>query len=94
MIHLDFTELAYDTPGKLEGSLFDFVKTSTRQNNIELQNSQLETMFAELTEKMLKKAGDRVVIWGDEYDKPITDNLNNKEALPATKKEHYTTFPK
>jgi hypothetical protein len=62
VIHLDFRELAYDTPGKLEGSLFDFVKTAARENNIELQNTQLETMFSELIEKMHKKAGERVVM--------------------------------
>jgi hypothetical protein len=31
--------------------------------------------FAQLIEKLHKKAGERVVILVDEYDKPLIDNL-------------------
>ncbi|MDR3125139.1 MAG: ATP-binding protein [Endomicrobium sp.] len=92
VIHLDFTELAYDTPEKLEGSLFDFVKTSARQNNIELQNSQLETKFAELIEKMHKSIGEQIVILVDEYDKPMIDSLNKAKEVHQGIKETLHNF--
>jgi hypothetical protein len=42
--------------------------------------------FAELIKKMHRNAGERVVIQIDEYDKPMIDNMRNKEVYPEIKR--------
>jgi hypothetical protein len=86
VIHLDFAEIAYKTPNILENSLLEFINSTALNYSIELINSQLQTRFAELIEKVHKKVGERVVILVDEYDKPLIDNLNNKEVYPEVKR--------
>jgi hypothetical protein len=51
-----------------------------------LNNSTLSSRFAELIEKLHKKSGERVVILVDEYDKPLIDNLSNKEVYSEVKR--------
>ncbi|MDR2066748.1 MAG: AAA family ATPase [Endomicrobium sp.] len=92
VIRLDFTALAYDTPENLKRSLFEFVKTTARQHNIELQNTQIETMFAELIEKMHKSTGQQVVMLVDEYDKPVIDTLNKAKEVHQEIKETLHNF--
>jgi len=68
VIHLDFAEIAYKTPNILEDSLLEFINSTALNYSIELINSQIQTRFAELIERLHKKAGERVVILVDEYD--------------------------
>jgi uncharacterized protein (DUF2249 family) len=62
--------------------LLEFINSTALNYSIELTNSQIQTRFAELIEKLHKKAGERVVILVDEYDKPLTDNLSKGGIYP------------
>jgi DNA-binding Lrp family transcriptional regulator len=86
VIHLDFTKISYDTPKKLSNSLSDFINTTAIEYSIDLISSEIETRFSELIEKLHKSAGDKVVILIDEYDKPMIDNMWNREVYPEIKR--------
>jgi hypothetical protein len=77
VIHLDFGELRYNTPEKLENTLNDFVNTKAREYDIKLHNSELNNRFSELIKEINKKFNKKVVVLVDEYDGPIIDNINN-----------------
>ncbi|MDR1086676.1 MAG: AAA family ATPase, partial [Endomicrobium sp.] len=79
VIHLDFAEIGYKTSNMLENSLLDFVNSEASKYEVELTNRALPSRFAQLIEKLHEKAEERVVILVDEYDKPLIDNLINKE---------------
>jgi hypothetical protein len=66
--------------------LLDFVNSEASKNGVVLDNSTLPSRFAELIEKLHQKTGERVVILVDEYDKPLIDNLSNKEVYPEIKR--------
>ncbi|MDR0724344.1 MAG: AAA family ATPase [Endomicrobium sp.] len=83
VIHLDFTKIGYKTSNMLENSLLDFVNSVTSKYEVELTNSALPSRFAQLIEKLHEKAGERVVIFVDEYDKPLIDNLSKNEVYPT-----------
>jgi Holliday junction resolvase-like predicted endonuclease len=86
VIHLDFAKLAYDTPGRLENSLSDFIGNTALEYSITLTNSEIETRFSELIEKLHQSTGQQVVVLIDEYDKPLIDSLNDEEIYKKIKK--------
>ncbi|MDR3113302.1 MAG: AAA family ATPase, partial [Endomicrobium sp.] len=85
VIRIDFTEITYRSVGDLEFSLIEKLRSAAFKNSLELNNSSLVAQFAELIEKLHNKYGQKVVILVDEYDKPITDILSNREVLNANK---------
>jgi hypothetical protein len=89
VIHLDFAQQEYEAGKELKTSLLKFVRDTAEKNGISLPDIDkglLSSNFSELIEKLRKKTGFPVVILVDEYDKPITDNLQNKEVLDANKR--------
>jgi hypothetical protein len=92
VIHLDFTELSYDTPKKLENSLCDFINNTASDYSITLTNIEIESRFSELIEKLHKGTGEPVVILIDEYDKPMIDSLNKGKEVHQRIKEILHNF--
>jgi Holliday junction resolvase-like predicted endonuclease len=87
VIHFDFTDLAYSTPEELKSTLNNFLNKTAAANAVSLQdNMPAPVKFSELIEKLHNKTGRRVVVLIDEYDKPVTDSLSNKEVLAANKR--------
>jgi hypothetical protein len=86
VIHLDFATIAYKSSDQLEISLLDFVNSTAFSYGVSLSNSTLSSRFAELIEKVSNKAGERTVILVDEYDKPLIDNLSDKEVYAQVKR--------
>jgi hypothetical protein len=77
VIHLDFSELTYDTPQDLRDSLhekLDSIAHKYEINNIE--SKFLKTKLANFIAKLNEKHGS-VVVLVDEYDKPITEHIDN-----------------
>ena len=79
VIHLDFGEIAYETPERLEVSLEDFVIEIADEYNITLKKSFLNPKFGELIKKLHEKTGQKVVVLVDEYDKAIIDYMKDIE---------------
>jgi Holliday junction resolvase-like predicted endonuclease len=89
VIHLDFTEIQYATVEQLEISLDKFLNDLAKKENIELEKSStvlIGVKFAELIEKLHEKTGNPVAILIDEYDKPLIDNLGDKETHEKVKR--------
>jgi hypothetical protein len=92
IIHLDFAELAYDTPKRLKNSLSDFINGTALEYSIELISSEIETRFSELIKSLHQKTGQQVVILVDEYDKPLIDNLSKEEVYPEVKRTLHSFY--
>jgi hypothetical protein len=79
----------YASVEQLEISLDRFLNDAARKENIELEESETRLVgvkFAQLIEKLHEKAGEKVVILVDEYDKPLIDNLSNREVYVEVKR--------
>jgi hypothetical protein len=85
IVHLDFSKITYGTVKGLKNSLSDFINRTAIQYEVNLISSEIETRFSELIETLRKKAGDRVAILIDEYDKPMIDNIG-REVYPEVKR--------
>ena len=80
VIHLDFGSRTRKNPEKLELSLNKFLNDTAEDYKIELEDIDLlADKFEELIKKLHKKAGKKVVILIDEYDKAILDSMKNIE---------------
>jgi len=87
VIHLDFTNLNFDTPERLELSINAILEDIAEENNLKLPDNDLYSYrFTTLIRKIREKTDQRVVVLIDEYDKPIIDNMTNKNVLNGNQK--------
>lgn len=85
VIHINFTQISYETPQTLEAELNITIEEIGAKYNIKLdQRRDYKSKFGELIEKLSKK--ERVVVLIDEYDKPIIDFIEEKEMAIANRK--------
>ncbi len=64
---------------RIERKIGWILERNQNELKIQCEKTQNEECFAELIEKAYRKYNQRVVILIDEYDKPILDNITNKE---------------
>ena len=84
VIHLDFTNFNFDTPERLELSINTILEDIAEENNLKLVDNDLYSYrFTTLIKKIYEKTKQKVVVLIDEYDKPITDHISEKETLKA-----------
>lgn len=74
IIHLDFSKMDFRGKGLLN-AISDTLTVISQEHTIELTETSIGSMFAELIQKLHQQKGRKVVILIDEYDKPITDVL-------------------
>jgi hypothetical protein len=82
IIHIDCSKLGFKELG-LKYALENRLKEIAKEYQIQLNENALGLLFAELIKKLFEKMNLKVVILVDEYDKPITDVLeqgDNKQA--------------
>jgi hypothetical protein len=77
VIHIDFSEVEYETVELMKESLVQTLDRIAAGNGIQLTTVSYKTRFGELIRKL--SANDKVVILIDEYDKPIIDFVENRE---------------
>lgn len=76
VIHIDFSNIAYDSASKLEMSLQWTLDQIAQLHNVDIsQGFDLKSKLKLLVEKLSLSA--KVVVLIDEYDKPIIDNLDD-----------------
>ncbi|MDR3125190.1 MAG: ATP-binding protein [Endomicrobium sp.] len=93
VIRLDFTEIGYKNSEELEKSFNVFLDNTAKRNNVEItKDAPISVKFAELIEQLHKKTEQRVVILIDEYDKPLIDNLLNKEIYSEVKRSLHNFY--
>jgi len=76
IIHLDFSKINFKEIG-LTKAIDKELENISLNYQISLQNEGISAKFKELIEKLAQKTALKVVILIDEYDKPITDYLEN-----------------
>ncbi|WGS64878.1 ATP-binding protein [Marinitoga aeolica] len=77
IIRLNILLAATDSEERFKKSLTKLIKQEGQRNNVEIIEEDYKFAFDELIIKLSKKG--KVVILVDEYEKPILDNINNKE---------------
>ncbi|BBE30415.1 ATPase AAA [Tepiditoga spiralis] len=77
VIRINLLDVATDNVERMKESLTKIIKLEGNRNGIEITETDYKFAFNELIIKLSQK--ERVVILVDEYEKPILDNINNKE---------------
>jgi Predicted AAA-ATPase/PD-(D/E)XK nuclease superfamily/PAS fold len=81
VIHLSFAAIRYKTLGIVE-AISERLHEIATHHEVELTRADAPGLFEELIQKLYQKHG-KVVILIDEYDKPITDNLETPDYTVA-----------
>ncbi len=79
VIHIAFSEGSFRTPSSLNESIIAALKKNEKRLGVTVESSEPSLRFSELIEAAAEKYGSQAVILIDEYDKPILDNIGNKE---------------
>jgi hypothetical protein len=81
---LDFGERAHKKMSRRKDSSLDFVNATADKHTVASTNT-LSPRFVQLIEELHEKAGHRGVVFVDEYDRPMLDNIGS-EAYPEAKR--------
>lgn len=77
VIHMSFLGLKYNNPEELNRTLEFLIDQNAQTYGIQLKQQGFDQRFNELIRELAREAP--VVILIDEYDKPIIDNIENRE---------------
>ncbi|MDR1820359.1 MAG: ATP-binding protein [Methanobrevibacter sp.] len=78
VIQLSMSELTSETPDELKEDILVMIENIAEEKDIGLsEKGSYLIKFGQLIRTLSKISGSNVVILIDEYDKPITDNINN-----------------
>ncbi|WP_129409844.1 ATP-binding protein [Marinitoga lauensis] len=77
IIRINLLDVATDNEERMKKSLTKILKLEAERNGVNIEEEDYKFAFNELIIKLSKKG--KVVILVDEYEKPILDNINNKE---------------
>ncbi|WP_129408844.1 ATP-binding protein [Marinitoga lauensis] len=77
IIKISLLDVISETADDLKEGLLRIIKKEAKKYNIELESNHYKYSFDELIMALSEK--EKVVILVDEYEKPILDNINNKE---------------
>jgi hypothetical protein len=78
VILLSLSGLTNETPDELKEDILVMVENIAEENNIKLsEKGSYIIKFGQLIKKLSKITESTIVILIDEYDKPITDNIND-----------------
>ncbi|MDE7412695.1 MAG: ATP-binding protein [Muribaculaceae bacterium] len=78
---LDFNTQKFKEKDSLDIFLDSFFKTQETRFNLPLLEENYSIRFASLIKQVAEKTGKKVVILVDEYDKPLVNNIHNKECF-------------
>ncbi len=84
VLYLDLNTDRFDEPGMLEGVLDRLFRDWEEKYGVEIKDSNYSQRFSTIIKAAHEKTGRQVVILVDEYDKPLSSNLDNDENF-----EHY-----
>ncbi|MDR2652495.1 MAG: AAA family ATPase, partial [Prevotellaceae bacterium] len=77
VIRIDFGGMSNHGTEEIKIALSDVINEIAKKNNVVLSKNTISGKFEELIGSIHLSTGKKVVVLVDEYDKPITDNLNN-----------------
>ena len=80
VIRIDFGGGMLRNSQELEQKIKEILRSNIKRHQIEkIENLSVSGIFEELIQTLSQKYSERVVILVDEYDKPILDNITNKD---------------
>lgn len=80
VIRIDFGGGMLQNSQELEQKIKEILRSNIKRYQIEkIENLSVSGIFEELIQTLSQKYSERVVILVDEYDKPILDNITNKD---------------
>ncbi|ANQ53662.1 ATP-binding protein [Thermosipho sp. 1070] len=79
VIYISFGAGVHKTEEELRETQDMILRKHAEGYDIKLEEKSIKNRFIELIEKVYKKEKEKVVILVDEYDKPILDNIEEKE---------------
>ena len=79
VIRIDFGSGALNDPNLLQTIILDILEENAKRYEVTLTREAVSSRFRELIIELEKKFSSKAVILVDEYDKPILDNITNKE---------------
>jgi len=80
VINLSLNTGSFSTREDIESRILDILEHTKKHLQVDCKKDKhIASCFAELIENIYEKYQQKVVILIDEYDKPILDNINNKE---------------
>ena len=85
VVRLSFGAGHFTEPGHLEANLMDQLAAAERRAGLRCESRTAPGRFAWLLEALHERAGQRVVVLVDEYDKPILDALDAPEVARANR---------
>jgi hypothetical protein len=86
VIYIDFLKISHDTPQNLQRSLAKTIRKIGGEYDVILDpESDYKDVFAELIETLARKYRQKVVILIDEYDKPIIDQIEDRNVAVANR---------
>ena len=83
VIRIDFGQGEVHSPAELDRRLHELLDAHARRLGISFHAQSISGRFAELISESARLAGQRTVVLVDEYDKPILDNLANREVAAS-----------
>jgi hypothetical protein len=87
VISLSMARLENATTNELKEDLLEMVESIAEENNIKLnEKGSYIFKFSQLIKKLFNTTGSKVVVLIDEYDKPITDNIDDFSLADANRK--------
>lgn len=87
VLHLDLTGSSYIDISHLKMSLDQHLRKWESLYDVTPMSEDLSSRFKDIIDAAYRKAGQKVVILIDEYEKPIIDNIDNPELMEQFKHE-------
>ena len=85
VVHLSFGSGNFKEPGYLQANILEQLTAIERRTGVKSESATAPGRFAFLIEALHERAGQRVVVLIDEYDKPILDALEEPEIARANR---------
>ncbi len=80
VLHLDFSEITNETPEQLKEGIWLTLTQIAEEHGLSVSSKLLSETFKEVLVGLSRKAGEKVVVLVDEYDKPLVNHLGKGEA--------------
>ena len=87
VLHLDLTGSSYTDISHLKVSLDQYLRKWESLYDVAPMSEDLSSRFKDIIDAAYRKAGQKVVILIDEYEKPIIDNIDNPELMEQFRRE-------
>ena len=87
VLHLDLTGSSYTDISHLKMSLDQHLRKWESLYDVTPMSEDLSSRFKDIIVAAYRKAGQKVVILIDEYEKPIIDNIDNPELMEQFRRE-------